>query len=58
MDVTDSFSGFSCSLGTEVTKLVEKHRKDIKTTLKTDIEAIDSFLRGISSKRSRHAPSS
>lgn len=52
-DVTEGFSNFLFCLGTEVKKSVAKQRKDVKTTVKTDVEAIDSVLCSIESKLSR-----
>lgn len=41
--MTNGFSGFLSSLGSEIDKLVEKQRKNIDNTAKTKIKAIDAF---------------
>lgn len=57
-DVTDSCSGSLCSISTVVKKLVKKQRGNIETTRKSDVEAIDDFLRIIDSMPGRPGPSS
>lgn len=56
-DVADGSSGFLYSFAREVKKLVKKQRKDIETTVKTDIEAVDAFLRSVGNKLSWPGPS-
>lgn len=55
-DVTFDFSGFMQNLSTEAKNLVEKQRKGVETTVKTDVESIDSFLRGVDTALSRPGP--
>lgn len=52
-NIRDGFSGFPYNFGTEAKKLVEKQRKVIETTLKTDLEANDAVLRSVKSKLNR-----
>lgn len=47
MHVTDRLKGLFYSLSTEMRKIVEKQRKDIKTTLKIALDAIAAFLQSI-----------
>lgn len=56
--VTDDLSVFLYSFGTDVKKLVEKRRKEIETTVKADLEAIEAFLSSLNSKLSRPGSSS
>lgn len=56
--VTDGFSGFVRSLGTEIIKLVQKQCKDIQTTVKADHAAIYAFLGSVNSKLSQPGCSS
>lgn len=58
MVITDGFKCFLYNLERDVKKLVEKWRKGIETTAKTDLEAIDTFLRIVDDKLSRPGPSS
>lgn len=55
-DVTDRCSGFLYSFSMVFERVVEKHCKDIATTMKTDLEYIYVFLRSTDSKLSRSRP--
>lgn len=46
-DVTDAFKLFVYSLSTNVRKLVEKQRKEVETTVRKELEAIDDLPRDI-----------
>lgn len=55
---TDSFSGILFSTRTESKKLVKKHRKDIRITMETAIEAIEVLLWIVKRKLNCPGPSS
>lgn len=53
MNVTDKSNGSQYHMSTSVENVVEEQRKDTETTVKTDFEANNAFLRRNYSKLSR-----
>lgn len=51
-DVTDRVSGFLCIMSTKCEKLVNNECKTIENTVKTDLKAIPTILRGNCSRSS------
>lgn len=58
VDIAHGFSDFLYSIGEEVQRFVEKQRKDIETTMQTDLKGNHAFLCSLDNKFCRPGPSS
>lgn len=56
-EIADGFDGFLYDFFEKYESVVEKQPKSIELTAETDLEAVNTFLRGLYYKPSRHGSS-